>query len=167
GSVRASGHSIRDGRDLVIRGAGGSYLHVVAAAARVDSARAQLTTAQALYEQAGDQFKAGVNARIDVNRSQVELQTQRLRLISLETDLASQKLALGRLIGLPLGQDFTLTTAMEYRAGWITPLTEALEQAFANRPALPAAEAQVGAAVQARKAAEAEKTPAVKLNVSY
>src|SRR5881396_3617715 len=165
--VRATKQSIRDSREVVILGVGGSYLHVVAAAARVDSAKAQLATAQAVYEQALEQLKAGVNARIDVNRSQVEFQTQRLRLISLETDLASQKLALGRLIGLPLGQDFTLTTAMEYRAGSITPLTEALEQAFANRPDLQAAEAQVGAAVQARKAAEAEKTPAVKLNGSY
>ena len=165
--VRATKQSIRDSREVVILGVGGSYLQVVAAAARVDSAKAQLATAQAVYEQALEQLKAGVNARIDVNRSQVEFQTQRLRLISLETDLASQKLALGRLIGLPLGQDYTLTTAMEYRAGSITPLTEALEQAFANRPDLQAAEAQVRAAVQARKAAEAEKIPALKLNGSY
>ena len=165
--VRATGHSIRDSRDLVILGVGGSYLQVVAAAARVDSARAQLTTAQALYEQAGDQFKAGVNARIDVNRSQVELQTQRLRLISLETDLASQKLALGRLIGLPLGQDVTLTTPMEYRAVSVTPLAQALGEAYESRPDLRAAEAQVRAATQARKAAEAENTPAFRINGSY
>jgi len=163
----ATAHSIRDSRDLVILGVGGSYLQVVAAAARVDSARAQLDSAQALYEQAVAQNQAGVNARIDVNRSQVELQTQRLRLISLETDLASQKLALGRLIGLPLGQDFTLTTAMEYRAESIRPLTDALGEAFETRSDLHAAEAQVRAAMQARKAAEAQKTPAIKVNGSY
>src|SRR5262249_44403095 len=162
--VQATKHSIRDSRDLIILGVGASYLQIVAAAALVDSARAQLATAQAVYEQAANQLKAGVNARIDVNRSQVELQTQRLRLISLETDLASQKLSLGRLIGLPLGQDFTLTTTMEYRAASVTPLPEALEEAFANRPDLLAAEAQVRAAVQARKAAEGQKAPAVKLS---
>jgi outer membrane protein TolC len=166
-SAVASKHTIRDNRDLVILGVGGSYLQVVAAAARVDSARAQLESAQALYEQAVSQNQAGVNARIDVNRSQVEMQTQRLRLISLETDLATQKLALGRLIGLPLAQDFTLTTRMEYRAMSVMPLAAALEEAFANRPDLHAAEAQVRAAGQARKAAEAEKTPAVKISGSY
>jgi outer membrane protein TolC len=165
--VRATEHSIRDSRDLVILGVGASYLQVIAAAARVDSARAQLTTAQALYQQAADQFKAGVNARIDVNRSQVELQTQRLRLISLETDLASQKLALGRLIGLPLGQEFTLTTPMEYRSTAVIPLEKALEEAFESRPDLRAAEAQVRAATQTRKAADAEKTPAIKIAGSY
>jgi outer membrane protein TolC len=165
--VRATEHNIRDSRDLVILGVGASYLQVIAAAARVDSARAQLTTAQALYVQAADQFKAGVNARIDVNRSQVELQTQRLRLISLETDLASQKLALGRLIGLPLGQEFTLTTPMEYRSTSVVPLDKALEDAFESRPDLRAAEAQVRAATQTRKAAEAEKTPAFRIAGSY
>jgi outer membrane protein TolC len=163
----ASKHSIRDSRDLVILGVGASYLQVVAAAARVDASRAQVASAQAVYEQAVSQNQAGTNARIDVNRSQVELQTQRLRLISLETDLATQKLTLGRIIGLPLGQEFALTTPMEYRAAPISSLADALEEAFANRPDLKAAEAQVRAAVHARKAAEAQKTPAVKINGNY
>ncbi len=125
---------------------GGSYLQVVAAAARVDSARAQLETARAVFTQATRQNEAGVNARIDVDRSQVEWQTQRLRLISLETDLATQKLALGRIIGLPLGQEVTLTTTMEYTPGPEMSLQKALTTAFANRADLQAAEAQVRAA---------------------
>jgi hypothetical protein len=121
---------------------GGSYLQVVAAAARVESARAQLETARAGFTQATRQNEAGVNARIDVDRSQVELQSQRLRLISLETDLASQKLAFGRLIGLPLGQDLTLTTTMEYTPNPELSLTRALVTAFASRADLQAAEAR-------------------------
>jgi outer membrane protein TolC len=135
--------------------------------ARIASARAQLESAKALYDQAVNRNAAGLNARIDVNRSQVELQTQRLRLISLETDLASQKLALGRLIGLPLGQEFTLTTPMEYRPGSTTTLDEALEEAFAKRPDLQAAKAQVRAAEQARKAAAGQNTPAISINGNY
>src|SRR5215510_8285900 len=67
----AAGHSIRDNRDLVVLAVGGSYLQAVAAAARVDSARAQLETARAVSAQATRQNQAGVNARIDVDRSQV------------------------------------------------------------------------------------------------
>jgi outer membrane protein TolC len=159
--------NVRDSRDLVILGVGASYLQVVAAKSRVDAARAQLDLAQALYEQAVNRNKAGLNALIDVNRSQVEMQTQRLRLISLETDLASQKLALGRLIGLPLGQDFTLTTAMEYRPRDATSLQAALEEAFANRPDLQAAKAQVRAAEEARRAAQGQNTPAISVSGSY
>ena len=159
--------NVRDSRDLVILAVGGSYLQTVATAARVDSARAQVETAQVLYDQAVNQNKAGLNALIDVNRSQVELQTQRLRLISLETDLVSQKLVLGRLIGLPLGQSFTLTTMLKYRPVSPMPLEHALTQAFESRPDLQAAEAQVRAAMQARKAADAQNTPAVTFNGSY
>jgi len=163
----ATKHNVRDSRDLVILGVGASYLQVVAAAERVNSARAQVASAQAVYDQAVTQNQAGTNARIDVNRSQVEFQTQRLRLISLETDLATQKMILGRLIGLPLGQEFALTTPMEYRPAPIPPLADMLEGAFANRADLKAAEAQVRAAVHARKAAEAQKSPAVKINGNY
>src|SRR5262245_52360767 len=113
-TASAARANVRDSRELVILAVGGFYLQTVAAAARVDSARAQFETAQAVYKQAFDRYEAGVNARIDANRSEVEMQTQRLRVISFETDLKTQKLALGRLIGLPLGQDFILTTVLEY-----------------------------------------------------
>src|SRR4030095_14487982 len=157
----------RDTRYPVVLGVGGSYLQAVTAAARVDAARAQLETARAVYEQATRQNQAGVNARIDVDRSQVELQTQRLRIISLETDLATQKLALGRIIGLPLGQDVTLTTTMEYTPGPEMSLEDALATAMASRADLQAAEAQVRAAREAREAAKAQNVPALAVNGSY
>jgi outer membrane protein TolC len=163
----AAGHSVRDNRDLVVLAVGGSYLQVVTAAARVESARAQLETARAVYAQATRQNAAGVNARIDVDRSQVEMQTQRLRLISLETDLATQKLTLGRIIGLPLGQDVTLTTTMQYTPGPEVSLPNALATAFATRADLQAADAQVRAARQAREAAKAQNLPALAVNGSY
>ena len=165
--VSAARANVRDSRELVILAVGGFYLQTIAAAARVDSARAQFETAQALYQQADDRYRAGVNARIDANRSEVEMQTQRLRVISLETEFQTQKLALGRLIGLPLGQEFTLTTVLEYPAVPPMPLDEALEKAFENRPDLQAAKAQVRAAVQARKAAQAQYTPAITFNGTY
>jgi outer membrane protein TolC len=166
-TTTAAAHSVRDNRDLVVLGVGGSYLQAVTAAARVDSARAQLETARAVYEQATRQNQAGVNARIDVDRSQVEMQTQRLRIISLETDLATQKLALGRIIGLPLGQDVTLTTTMEYTPGPEMSLEDALATAMASRADLQAAEAQVRAAREAREAAKAQNVPALAVNGSY
>jgi outer membrane protein TolC len=158
---------VRDSRDLVILAVGGAYLQVVAQAAQIDSAQAQLQTARAVYQQAVEQNRAGVNARIDVNRSLVEMQTQQLRLISLETDLATQKLSLARLIGMPTGQVFTLTTPMEYHPMPPPDLEGALQRAIESRADLQAAEAQVRAAKQARKAAEAQRTPAVTISGDY
>jgi outer membrane protein TolC len=166
-TTTAAEHNSRDNRDLVVMAVGGSYLQVVAAAARVDSAKAQVETARAVYAQATRQNEAGVNARIDVDRSQVEWQSQRLRLITLETDLATQKLALGRIIGLPLGQDITLTTSMEYTANPEISLPRALATAFANRADLQAADAQVRAAKQARDAARAQNVPTLGVNGSW
>jgi outer membrane protein TolC len=166
-AATAAGHDVRDSRDLVVLAVGGTYLQVVTTAARVDSARAQVETARALYAQASRQNEAGVNARIDVDRSQVELQTQRLRLISLETDLATQKLALGRIIGLPLGQEVALTTRLEYAGTPEMSLRDGLAKAFATRADLRAAESQVRAAEQARDAAKAQNVPTLAVNGSY
>jgi outer membrane protein TolC len=163
----ATAQTVLDDRDQVVLAVGGSYLQTIAAAARVDSARAQVDTAQAVYTQALRQNEAGVNARIDVDRSQVEWQVQRLRLISLQTDFASQKLVLGRIIGLPLGQEFTLTTMMEYSPGAQPSLQDALTTAVANRADLKAADAQVRAADQARKAAKAQYVPGLAVNGGY
>jgi outer membrane protein TolC len=159
--------SVLDDRDQVVLAVGGSYLQTIATAARVDSAQAQVETAQAVYTQAVRQNEAGVNARIDVDRSQVEWQVQRLRLISLQTDFASQKLVLGRIIGLPLGQEFTLSTMMEYKPGPHPSLQDALTTAFANRADLKAADARVRAADQARKAAKAQYVPSIAVNGGY
>src|SRR5262249_17600713 len=70
-------------------------------------------------------------------------------------------------IGLPLGQEFRLTTTLEYHAEPPPSLQDALATAIANRADLQAAAAQVRAAEQARKAAAAENTPAIAINGSY
>jgi len=163
----AAAHTLRDNRDLVVLAVGGGYLQVVATAARVDSATAQIDTARAVYAQATRQHEAGVNARIDVDRSQVELQQQQLRLISLQSDLATQKLALGRIVGLPLGQEIALTTPMEYTPRPAISLQDALSTAFARRADIQAAEAQLRAAAQARDAAKAQNIPTLTLNGGY
>ncbi len=166
-NVRATELSSQDARDLVVLAVTGGYLQVISAAARIDSARAQVATAQATYQQAVDRRNAGVAARIDVTRSQVELQIQQQRLTSQETDFAKLKIQLGRVIGLPPGQDFSLADSLPF-----TPLTgltleQALMRASSNRADLKAAEAQVQAAELTRKAAVAERYPAVDLVADY
>lgn len=166
-TLKALEYSAQDARDLVVLAVTDGYLDVVASAARVESVRAQVATAQATYQQAVDRHTNGLAARIDVTRSQVELQTQQQRLTAAETDLAKQRIQLGRAIGLPPAQEFNLTDELPY-----TPLTglaldQALARANANRPDLKAAHAQVVAAELARKAALSERYPSVELDGDY
>ena len=80
-----------------------AYLQVLAQAARVDSAKVQVDSAQTIFQQASDRFNAGLSAKIDMTRSQVELQTQQQRLTAEQAEYAKEKIGLARLIGLSPG----------------------------------------------------------------
>ena len=64
-----------DAREIVVYVVTAAYLQVLAESARVDSAKVQVDSAQAIFQQASDRFNAGLSAKIDMTRSQVELQT--------------------------------------------------------------------------------------------
>ncbi len=166
-NVQAVQFAARDARDLVVLAVTGAYLQVIASASRVNSTRAQVETSHATYQQAVDRHDAGLAARIDVTRSQVELQTNQQRLTSVENDLAKQKISLARLTGLPPGQEFAVTDDLPYAPLADITLDQALQRAAANRADLKSAEAQVQAAETARQAAAAERYPTVQVSGDY
>ena len=139
--VKANEAALRDARDLVVLAAGGAYLQVMAAEARVRSAQAQIDTAQALFKQTQERRAVGLNPQIDVNRSQVQLQTQQQRLMSLENDVAKQKINLARLVGLPVNDGYEITDDIPYSPAPDLTVEQALKQALENRADLQSAEA--------------------------
>jgi outer membrane protein TolC len=166
-SFRAADFSVQDTRELVVYVVTSGYLEVIAASSRVDSAKVQVESAQAIYQQAFDRFNSGLSARIDMTRSQVELQTQQQRLTSEQASYAKQKIALARLIGLSAGQEFTLTDALPYAPLENLTLEQAIDLASQNRSDLKAADAQVHAAEFSRKAAVAERFPTLDFAADY
>ncbi len=166
-NVKATQLTAKDARDLVVLAIGGSYLQVGAALARLNSARAQVDTAQAVYQQAADRNKAGLNARIDANRARVELQTEQQRLRSLQADYDKDRLTLARIIGLPLGQPFVLADEMPYTPLEGLTLVNALDRAYLQRADLQAATSQVRAAELVVKAAKAERYPTLGFTTDY
>ncbi len=166
-TLKASELSYKSSRDLVVLATGNAYLVVIADQALVDSVRAQVRTADALYQRAADQRKAGVVAAIDELRAKVELQTQQQRLIVQENQLAKDKLNLARIIGLPTGQEFTLTDKVPFQPLAGLNLERELERAYTYRPDYQAAKADLRSAELARKAAVAERYPTLSVKGDY
>lgn len=164
---RASTLNAKDTRELIVLAAGGSYLQVLSAAARVEAQRAQVGNAQAVYNQAVVRKQAGTNAKIDVMRSLVELQTQQQRLSSYQSDLSKQKISLARVVGIPLDRELTLSDALTGKELAAAPVEEEVRSAFTGRADLRAAEVQVKAAELALSAARAERYPSVSAGGTY
>jgi outer membrane protein TolC len=164
---RAARYNYQDARDLVVLAVGNAYLVALAGAARVETSEAQTQTAQALYDKAADQQKAGVIPAIDALRAQVELQTRQQQLIAARNDYAKQRLAFARVIGLPPGQEFALTDAVPYAPFATLGLEESLRRAFTTRADYQAAVQQVRAAQHFRQAATAEHYPSLDIAANY
>lgn len=165
--LQSSRHTYRDARDLVVLAVGYNYLLAIADQASIETAQAQVNTAQALYKQAEDQVQAGTSPSIDALRNQVELQTREQQVIQAKNDLAIQKLTLARVIGLAPGQEFDLTDKSPYQPFQGITVDEALKQAYASRSDYQAAAANVHAAEYMVKAAKAEHYPSLNFNTDY
>jgi outer membrane protein TolC len=166
-NVAAAAHTYQSARELVVLVAANAYLQALAASARAESARAQNQTALALFNQATDLRQNGVVAGIEVLRAEVELETERQRVTVSQNDFEKAKLQLARIIGLPVGQEFTLVS--ELPAVPIPDLTldSALERAYRMRPDYLAALERVKAAEAARAAASGDLLPSVHVNADY
>lgn len=165
--AKSAQDTYKDARDLVTLAVGYEYLQAIADEARIDTADAQLKTAQSLYDQASDQVKAGTSPAIDGLRAQVEMKTRQQQLIQARNDFAIQKLTLARVIGFAPGQQFELTDKSPYQPFAGMTLDAALKQAYDSRSDFKAASEDVRAAEYSRKAAEAGYLPSLSVSADY
>ena len=166
-NVKATEYSYKDARDLVVMAVGFAYLQAIADEARMATAKAQVETAQAIYSQASDRVHAGTAAEIDGLRAKVEMQTRQQQLIRARNDLAIQKLAVARAIGLAPGQEFELTDKALDQPFQSPTVEQALQRAYASRADYQAAMAAVRSAELSRKAAFAGYFPSLLFNADY
>jgi outer membrane protein TolC len=164
---KAADLTVQDARELVVLVVGNEYLLTVAAASRLDTAKAQFNTANTIFQQAQDLKKAGVSPGIDVLRAQVQMQAQQQRVLAAQNQLEQQKLTLARIIGLPVSQQFRLTDNVPYAPLPEINLKESLARAYKQRPEYLAGEARVRAAELALKAAKGERLPTAQLNGDF
>ncbi len=157
--VKAAGYGWQDARDVVVLAISNAYLLGVAARTEVQAAAAQVNTAQALYRQAEDRYHAGFSPEIDTLRARVELQSREQHWIAARNEARIARLNLARLIGLPDGQRFRLSTPARYQSLRAMPYAQAFAEALTNRADYHAAAAAVHAAQARRRAIMAERYP--------
>jgi outer membrane protein TolC len=166
-SLAAARHDYRSAREIVVLVAANLYLQTLAAAARAETARAQLGTAQALYTQAQDLRASGIVAGLDVVRAEVRLSGDRQRATAAANEFEKSKLQLARVIGLPVGQAFTLSDELPSVPVPEIGFEEALTRAYRDRPDYLAAQERFSAAAAQRSAVGAEVLPSLHLTADY
>lgn len=166
-NLKSAAYTFKDARDLVVLAVGYTYLQAIADEARIETAGAQVKTAQALYDQATDQINAGTSPDIDGLRTKVELQTRQQQLIQAKNNFAIQKLTVARVIGLAPGQEFEFSDKSPYLTLDVMSVDEALKRAYASRSDYLAAMTDVRAAEYAKKAAIAGYLPSLAFNADY
>ena len=160
-NVKAAQFTYRDARDTVVLAVGANYLLTIANESRVEATEAELKTAQALYQLAADEEVAGLAPNIDTLRARVQLQAQQEALIEAQNDLEKQRIALARLIGLPVGQKFRLVNRVPYHPLPEMELQNAYARALQTRSDYQSALAALRAAELSREAAWKQRLPSI------
>ena len=164
---RSAQLSADDARDEVVLTVGNAYLLCIADQARIDAVNAEMATSKVSLDQATASHDAGVSPRLDVLRAQVDYQNEQQSLISAQNQLAKDKLALARAIGLPLDQPYRLTDTEPYAALDNLDPEAAFQQALKNRKDLAAASEKVEAAKNQKTAAWASQLPTAKASADF
>ena len=149
----------QDARDIVVLTTGNAYLLCIADAARIKAVQAELSTSKVSLDQAVAAHEAGTSPRIDVLRAQVDYQNEQQNLISTQNQLEKDKLALARVIGLPLDQKFELNDDVPFAVLESPDAEAAFQQALKQRKDLASAVEQLKGAKASEKAAFDEQLP--------
>jgi len=164
---RAAQLSEQDARDMVVLTVGNAYMLVLADQGLVDSFQAQVATSKVSLDQANANHDAGTAPKLDVLRAQVDYQSLQQQLIVAQNSFEKDKLALARVIGLPLDQKFNLSDKSPYAVFDHLDIDATIKQAHANRKDLAAMVEQTKAAEEQRKGATADRYPTVKVDADY
>lgn len=165
--LRSAQYGAKDARELVVLVIVSNYLLTVADQSEVESAGSERDTARRLLQQSSDQKVSGLASAVDVLRAQVELQSREQKLIVAQNALAKEKLVLARAVGLPPGQQFVVTTKMDYHDLSAQSLDEAIASAYEARADYQSEKNEVRSAELEKKAASAERYPSLGVEADY
>ena len=163
-SAVAQGRAVREEVTALVVG---QYLRALRAAASVKAGESRVELAEALAKLAENQQKQGVGTKLDTLRSQVQLQTERQRLIQARTQQLTALAGLGRLLDLAPGTRIDLTDTLTAPALPVGGFAEAYQAGLSRRPELAALDAREKAAENLRQAAQGLRLPTLVASGTY
>jgi outer membrane protein TolC len=113
-ATRAAHFVTTRARGEVVQQVATAYLHAIAAAGEVENARALEQADQVALNQAHEAHAAGTASNLEELRARVQLQARQQSLIAAQNDLDKYLILLKREIGLPPGQNISLTDRAPY-----------------------------------------------------
>ncbi|HZT28436.1 MAG TPA: TolC family protein [Bryobacteraceae bacterium] len=161
GAATQQEHTVREQTAALVVS---QYLASLRAAANVQAAQSRVELAQALYDQAHDLQQHGVGTGIDTLRANVQLQNEKQRLISAETQQKTTLFGLSRLLNLDPHRPIELADKVSFFATPTIQVDQSLENAYTSRPELKALAYQEQAVEARKKAASAARLPSVRVD---
>lgn len=155
-STRAQGRAVREEIAGIVVG---QYLRALRAAAAVQAGESRVELAEALAKLAENQQKQGVGTKLDTLRAQVQLQTERQRLIQAQTQRSTALAGLGRALDLEPGTRIELKDSLTAPTLPGTGFQETFQAGLARRPELAVLDAREKAAVSLHEAAQGLRLP--------
>lgn len=131
------------------------------------TAEAQLASARELDQQTADQVKAEISPEIDSLRAQVQRQAAEQQFINAGNQQEKDKLALARIIGLSVEQDFVTTDVFAHDPLPALSYESVKAEALQLRADLASVVAGVRAAEYVLSAKRSQRLPVVTVNANY
>jgi outer membrane protein len=154
-------------REQVATAAALAYLESMRADSALAAAQTNVELAQTLLKLAQDQRDAGVATGVDVTRAETRVAQEQVRQSRAQTDAEDARLQLQRVVGLPLGSQFTLTDPLRFVADVLPTIETAVAQAKDSRAEVRVAQAQVTENDYLKRAAQAEQLPSLEFLGDY
>jgi outer membrane protein TolC len=164
---QASAETLRDARNIVVLAATSAYLAAASDGSRVSAAQAELDAAKATAQLLRDRVDRELSPEIDSIRSDVAEETaqQRLTLITVHTE--EDKLALGRIIGVPANTSIVIDDTLDFSALPTTDAGDLETEATTHRADFAAAKRREAAEGEHVQAATSERLPTINVAASF
>ena len=163
-SAKAQNRAVREEVAALVVG---QYLRALRAQASVKAGDSRVELAGALARLAENQQKQGVGTKLDTLRAQLQLQTEKQRLIQAQTQRLTALAGLGRLLDLEPTTRIELLDTLAAPVLPQTGFTEAYQAGLAQRPELAVLEAREQIAENLRQAAQGLRLPSLVATGAY
>ncbi|MDZ4797942.1 MAG: TolC family protein [Bryobacteraceae bacterium] len=138
-----------------------AWVTALKADADVDTAKANITLAQAVLKQVQDQKAAGTGVGIEVTRAKVQLANEQQRLLVATSNRRKAQLNLLRAVGLKLDTDVVLEEKLAYQPVPELTYQQAAQKAFLQRADLKAQSERQRSTELSANAVKWERLPSV------